>query len=186
MKQQLSLSQELEYNSDLVTDNESDQYFTPPEVIERVTEFYGSIDLDPASCFEANKIVKANTYFSEEHNGLEQYWFGRVFNNPPYSTPKIGMFCQKAVDEYNSYRTKEIIMLLKEGATNKWFKPLRPFTTGYLDKRVSFINGLTGKRLTSPPSGHCMVYLGPRVRQFINHFSADGFAYFPNIKKGDY
>jgi hypothetical protein len=43
----------------------------------------GVIDLDPASCEEANCTVKAQTFFSRKENGFTRAWYGRVFLNPP-------------------------------------------------------------------------------------------------------
>ena len=58
---------------------------TPPESIERARTTMGSIDLDPASNSQANKVVKAATFFDAESNGLAQKWFGRMFLNPLYT-----------------------------------------------------------------------------------------------------
>jgi len=182
MKDQLSLSSEFDYNPDLETDNLTDQWYTPVEIIDRVKAvFGGTIDLDPASCPAANKIVRASEYYDESDDGLKQDWYGNVFCNPPYSTPKVGQFCEKVVDEYENDNINSAIFLLKEGATNAWFRPLRPYLTGYLDKRVKFIDGTTGKICESPRSGHCLVYLGPYVKQFICTMSVGGFCYFPNM-----
>ena len=41
------------------------------------------IDLDPASCAKANKVVNATKYFCKRQDGLRQEWRGRVFLNPP-------------------------------------------------------------------------------------------------------
>lgn len=65
--------------------------YTPPEWIERVGATMVGIDLAPASNAQANKVVKATTFFDAESNGLAQKWFGRVFLNPPYTrgSPRI-------------------------------------------------------------------------------------------------
>ncbi len=179
---QLSLSNEFDYNSDLDTDNLTDQWYTPRSIIDRITLLYdGLIDLDPASCQEANSLVRAKVFYNEMQDGLSKKWFGNVFCNPPYSTPKIGFFCEKVVEEYEKNRIKQAVMLLKEGATNAWFRPLRPYLTGYLNKRVKFINGTNGQICESPRSGHCMVYLGENKERFINLLSEEGFCYFPNM-----
>lgn len=182
MKDQLILSPEFDYNPDLETDNLTDQWYTPIKIIERVKNvFDGVIDLDPASCHEANKTVNAWRIFTEQKDGLKQRWFGNVFCNPPYSKPRIGQFCEKVAYEYEQSNINSAIYLLKEGATTAWFRPLRPYLTGYLDKRVKFVDGATGKICESPRSGHCLVYLGDDVKKFISVMSAGGFCYFPNM-----
>lgn len=179
---QLSLSDEFDYNPDLETDELTDQWYTPIEIIDRVKlVFGGTIDLDPASCEVANKTVKAISYIEEQEDGLKHQWFGNIFCNPPYSKPKIAQFCEKVVEEYEIKNINSAIYLLKEGATNAWFRPLRLYLTGYLDKRVKFIDGTTGKICESPRSGHCLIYLGREKDKFINIMSEGGFCYFPNI-----
>jgi phage N-6-adenine-methyltransferase len=181
-EQQLSLSSEFDYNPYLETDNLTDQWYTPLSIIEKVTRFYGgTIDLDPASCFEANRTVKAKRIFTEQENGLTKKWFGKIFCNPPYSTPLIGQFCEKVVSEYEEDNFNEAIYLIKEGATNAWFRPLRRFLTGYIDKRVKFVDGTTGKVCESPRSGHCLVYFGDRKESFVAEMEKENFCYFPNI-----
>lgn len=180
---QLNLSSEFDYNPDLETDNLTDQWYTPIEIIERVKAvFGGTIDLDPASCETANKTVGAVCYYNEQENGLQRRWNGNVFCNPPYSTPRIGQFCEKVAYEYEQSNINSAIYLLKEGATNAWFRPLRPYLTGYLDKRVKFIDGTTGKICESPRSGHCLVYLGSDMNKFVEIMSKGGFCYFPNLQ----
>ena len=62
---------------------QTSQWFTPPEYVEAAREVMRSIDLDPASCAEANKVVRARTYHSEQEDGLAWLWRGNVFLNPP-------------------------------------------------------------------------------------------------------
>ena len=57
------------------------EHYTPPEIVEAAREVMGGIDLDPASCAEANTIVKAAAYYDSD--GLSRPWYGRVFLNPP-------------------------------------------------------------------------------------------------------
>ena len=51
------------------------EYYTPPAIIEAARQTMGGIDLDPASCEQANRTVQAANYFSAEDNGLLQPWY---------------------------------------------------------------------------------------------------------------
>lgn len=62
---------------------ETNEHYTPPEIIIASFKTMGMIDLDPASCEKANQWVGALHYFSLEDNGLAQQWYGNVFLNPP-------------------------------------------------------------------------------------------------------
>lgn len=76
--------------------HESNQHFTPPEYVEAAREALGGIDLDPASCELANRlVVRADRFFDEHANGLKHAWYApsmgpcrvikpsRVWLNPP-------------------------------------------------------------------------------------------------------
>src|SRR5260221_7395603 len=83
----------------------SNEWFTPSRYIEAARLVMGSIDLDPASCSEANQTVKAKRYYSIDDNGLEQPWYGNIWLNPPYGRSanyvdsNIGLFTKKLLDE---------------------------------------------------------------------------------------
>lgn len=51
---------------------------TPPHFIESARKVMGSIDTDPASNDEAQQIVQAEQYYTEDDSGLDQYWNGNV------------------------------------------------------------------------------------------------------------
>jgi hypothetical protein len=63
--------------------SESAEHYTPEDIVESARISLGSIDLDPASCEEANRVIQASTYFTREDNGYRREWVGRVFLNPP-------------------------------------------------------------------------------------------------------
>ena len=63
--------------------SKNDSHMTPAEIVEAARETLGWIDLDPATTLEANQLVAAKAIFTEDDDGLEQQWSGRVFLNPP-------------------------------------------------------------------------------------------------------
>lgn len=64
---------------------ESDEWYTPQKYIKSARLVMGSIDVDPCTCEFAQTRVKAATYYTAEHNGLDKVWFGNIWLNPPYS-----------------------------------------------------------------------------------------------------
>lgn len=72
----------------LVTSAKSVEHYTPPEIVEAARATMGGIDYDPASCAEANKIVRARAFTAPPLNGLDVPWDlegapTKVFLNPP-------------------------------------------------------------------------------------------------------
>lgn len=61
----------------------SAEHYTPAYVVEPARTVLDVFHLDPASCREANKVVKAGNYFDQADDGLQQKWHGNVFLNPP-------------------------------------------------------------------------------------------------------
>lgn len=66
----------------------SNEWYTPPEIVEKARAVLGVIDLDPASSATANTIVKATVHHGQQAedfvDGLGVHgWYGNVFLNPP-------------------------------------------------------------------------------------------------------
>src|SRR6266851_4367360 len=93
-------------------DRSDDEWFTPVEIMEAVRDVLGTIDLDPASCAEAQQTVQATRYFTAENDGLKQEWAGRVWLNPPFSHPLNIHFVNKLIAEVASGRVSEAILLV--------------------------------------------------------------------------
>jgi hypothetical protein len=63
--------------------SDSNEHYTPAFIVGCAHRVMGGIDLDPASCEFANRIVQATKIYREEHDGYTRMWNGRVFVNPP-------------------------------------------------------------------------------------------------------
>jgi len=62
----------------------SNEHYTPEWIASAARVTMGSIDLDPASCTQANQIIRAERFYTQADDGLTAPWFGRCFLNPPY------------------------------------------------------------------------------------------------------
>lgn len=125
------------------------QYGTPDWFLDRVRLVIPTIDLDVASCLEANLRVKAGSYYTAEMDGLSQNWYGNVFCNPPYGN-QTRLFMEKAIKEYKeSFMPACIFLVNRTGA--KWYRELRRhFSVCELHERVAF-HQLPGGTLATAP-----------------------------------
>ena len=166
--------------------SQSNEHFTPPEIVERARAVLGRIDLDPASCEAANTIVRASRFYDAKENGFTKIWRGRVFLNPP------GGFCdpqgrsvakREAMTEssqrawwfrlarlYDVGRVEAAIFvcfsieLLQTTQTHPYkTKPL-DFPICFPKSRVDYISGPNMKRGGGPPHASCIVFLPLRKR----------------------
>jgi ParB family chromosome partitioning protein len=150
------------------------EWWTPPEYIERARAVLGEIDLDPATCAEAQEIVRATRTFTKADDGLRHEWRGRVFLNPTYAHPVIEHFIDKLTTEYRAGRTTAAIMLTHNYTDTAWFHraeavaELICFTSG----RVAFVRG---DEIAAPAQGQAFFYFGRAASVFRDLFSEIGF-----------
>jgi ParB family chromosome partitioning protein len=155
----------------------SNEWYTPARYIEAARQVMGGIDLDPASCAEANQIVKATRFYSEQSNGLLQPWHGNIWLNPPYGMHPSGksnmaVWSKRLIDLYHRGDVRQAILLSMVNTESSWFVDFWQFSICFPSPRVMFHrpNGTIDHHL----QGSCFVYLGPNEQRFIDIFSQFG------------
>lgn len=155
----------------IMTSSEGIEYYTPAPYIEAARHVMGTIDLDPASCTEANEIVKASAFYTTKMNGLSQRWFGNVWLNPPYGTLS-GDFGARLTAEYGAGNIKQAVALFNAHITDtQWFSAFWDYPICFTNHRINFLN--TDDKSGST-HGSLFVYLGNNISGFIQWFKVFG------------
>lgn len=154
----------------------NNEWYTPPDLVERARRVMGGIDLDPASCEIANKAVKAEKIYTADNSGLDLPWYAKsVWMNPPYSSEWIGKFASKLVGEVKAGRVKQAITLTNNATDTGWFEALAEHATGMctLRGRVRFLDP-QGNPSGAPLQGQVIMYFGSDFEAFKREFSEVG------------
>jgi hypothetical protein len=154
--------------------------YTPAPYVEAVRQVLGEIDLDPASCVQAQKTVKAKKFFTLKDDGLKQQWHGRVFLNPPYQ-PQLGpAFIDKLISELEPGRVTAAILLVNNSSDTSWFRTAASKCSAicFTQRRIRF--ELPDKeKPSSPMYGQCFVFYGDDVAGFEDVFRFIGWGLVP-------
>lgn len=153
---------------------DGDEWYTPAEYIEAARRVLpGGIDLDPASCQEANRVVKARQFFSKDDDGLSRTWHGSVWLNPPYSSPLIQHFIDKLIAEYEQCNVSAAIVLVNNCTDTGWFHRLvSRHPVCFPRGRVQFWRRDSDTQ--SARQGQAIFYLGKDLDLFVHEFSKFG------------
>lgn len=155
------MAERVEYSS------ESNEWYTPEPIIDRVRATLGSIELDPASCPPAQETVQANRYFGvggEVGDGLSVEWHANtLFVNPPYGFDEnhrsnTKKWTEYLFDQWAKGNIGEAVLLTYAHPSRQWFYPFWNFPIAFLYKRIKF-NRSDGSQGTSPPHCNAITYL---------------------------
>ena len=149
----------------------SPEWKTPEEIIARVIDVLGSIDLDP--CADDERHVPAKAHFTKRKDGLSRYWFGRIFMNPPYGRT-IGQWLGHLLREYHSGRTIEAIALVPARTETQWMQVLHGYPMCFIRGRLRFSDNANGA-----PFPSAIVYFGENAHNFVGAFECLGAVHIP-------
>jgi len=159
---------------------DSGSWYTPAKYVEMARSVMGSIDIDPYSCSEANKVVKAKKYFTESDNALTKDWntIGRatVWANPPYGRGIIDKCTSKLIEEYYKGGISQAIILVNNATETGWFQDLVKEAAAIclVSKRIAFYND-DNKEVSGNTRGQVFIYLNATgSAAFEREFSAIG------------
>jgi hypothetical protein len=153
---------------------EDDEWFTPPDIIEKAREALGGIDLDPASHALAQLTVRGQTFFTAADNGLARPWFGRVWLNPPFNRSLLSLFVEKLLSEYARGAVEQAVLLTHDYTDVEWFH-----AAARAAQVVCFVSGRLRFRSPcgdecSPRQGQALFFFGPSDAAFRRSFGEVG------------
>lgn len=157
-------------DSELIQQSLSNEHYTPAKYIEAARAVLGTIDLDPASCEEANQIVKATRYFDVGTDGLRHDWNGTVWLNPPYGDLP-GPFITKLMEELGRGVSAAIVLVNAHCTDTFWFRPLFDGQLCFTDHRINFYGN---EERSGSTHGSVFVYFGDQNQLFFDRFKEFG------------
>lgn len=149
------------------------EWWTPRKYPDGARAVMGDIELDPASCEAANKIIKAQRFYTLADDGLAQPWHARsVWLNPPYCRLQA-KWVARLIYEYEAGNVQEAIILVPGAIDTGWCQELlERFPCCMVKGRINFISP-DGKNSGST-FGSLIAYLGPNIDTFVSVFSRYG------------
>lgn len=152
----------------------SNEWYSPSWIVEPARAVLGSIDLDPASCAEANETIRAARFYTAADDGMAQPWRGRVWLNPPYSDRDLIRWVTKLVAARASGAVPEAVVLLPAYTETRMSQAALAACDAvcFPARRVQFHR--PGLPATNPPAASMLVYFGARVDRFRAAYSDRG------------
>lgn len=150
------------------------EWYTPAKYIDSARRVMGSIDVDPASSVLAQEIVKAETFYTIQTNGLVNPWRGNVWLNPPYAAKVIRPFVTKLIGCLKTGSIDQAIMLTHCNTDTRWYHDAWAECAAFCQTRgrVRFYDA--SGTANSPTHGHLFMYFGSRPARFRDEFQKYG------------
>lgn len=179
-------------NNDTVTlalpiathDGDTDDSYTPKNVITAARSALGVIDLDPASSLFAQRTVQALQWCGRDHpdedrrDGLAISWAGRVWCNPPFSGGNLLRFTEKLIAAYHAGDVTAACLITRADVSTRYSQLLRVHATAscWPCKRINFKQPYrrSGVGEGSPNFTTIIWYLGRSPGRFVTAFASIG------------
>lgn len=154
------------------------EWYSPIEIIEAARRVCGDFDLDPASCDMAQENVRAKAYFTENDNGLDLDWYGRIWMNPPYAVRVVDQFTDKLCAHITAGDVTEAFVLVNNATETGWFQRMMQVcqAISFPRGRLKFSN--PGGKVSTPLQGQVVVYFGSNYIEFGKEFQQFGSVLF--------
>ena len=157
------------------------EWYTPKIYIESARKVMGTIDVDPASSREANKIVLSSSYYTKDNSFLESTLpiEGNVWMNPPYKRGLIEKFVDKVILSFKEGEIDQAIILTNNGTETKWGQRLLRNCDAvcFPSKRIRFLDESL-QEANSPLQAQMFTYFGENIDSFRDEFSQYGVVIF--------
>jgi len=156
----------------LISQSNSNEWYTPSKYVDAARRVMGGIDCDPASNETAQAWIHAEEYYTIETDGIAHEWHGCVWLNPPWGK-LTGSFISKLNEEIKAGHVSDAVVLVNAHATDtKWFTPLWDGLLCFTDHRIDYHSEET--KDAGSTHGSVFVYFGANRDRFIAEFSKWG------------
>jgi len=122
--------------------SDKNEWYTPHPYVEAARKVMGAIYLDPASCPEANKTVRASRIYTKDQDGLQRPWAGPLWLNPPYGSvngkSNMSIWSARLIEEHKRGNVAQAVLLCMSNTEASWFQPLWDYSICFPCPRVMF------------------------------------------------
>jgi hypothetical protein len=163
--------------------SKSENWGTPGWIADASRLVMGRIDIDPASCAAANRVIKARYYVTKEMNGLKVNWAfpgstetpARIFLNPPggkeednYSKVKRWwnrLLWHRERPDFGEAMFLAFSIEAMQTTQLDCERSLLEFSTCVFSRRVNFIDLITGEIVTGNTHASSITYVPGRLNK---------------------
>ena len=160
------------------------EWYTPPLIAAAARAVLGGIELDPASCAEANEIIQAERWLEWQHLGPD--WTARsIFLNPPFSVGRLDHWVLTLMRAIEEKRVGAAILLVNNGTETRWGSMALEHCDAvcFHRGRIRFIRP-GGDSKGTGRVGQMICYYGPVPGRFNDEFQTFGPCFVPQEVNG--